>query len=108
MNHVFLVGRLGDNPKNFAKEGEKSIVGFSIATNEVYTDKAGNKIESTEWHNVIAFGGRGDSILKYLQKGDKVCVNGKIQYKKFLKSNGEESVATQIVVENFEFTPKKQ
>lgn len=109
MNQVILIGRVGNEPKNYAKETENAIVGFSLATNEYYQDKQGQRVELTEWHNVIAFNHLGTFVLSQVSKGDKVVIVGKIKTKKYLDNNGIERYSTNINAESIDiFKPNKQ
>lgn len=107
MNEVRLIGRLGDAPKSFSENGTTKVAGCSLATNKVYTDKSGNKVEQTEWHQLVFFGYNAENAQKYLEKGDKVHVSGEITYKKYVGKDGIERINTQIVVNGFEFFKSK-
>lgn len=102
MNQVILIGRVGSEPKNYAKAGEKDIVGISMATNEYYHDAQGQRIEVTEWHNVLAFSHLGTFALSQIRKGEKIVVVGKIKTKKYLDSNGVERYSTSIHADSIE------
>ena len=71
-NRVQLIGNLGMNPEIKNLESGKKLAKFSIATNESYKNAKGEKIEDTQWHNLIAWGKTADIIEKYLQKGTEV------------------------------------
>ncbi|MXV39368.1 single-stranded DNA-binding protein [Flavobacteriaceae bacterium Ap0902] len=96
MNKVQLIGRLGNNP-----EGGENYKRFSVATSERYTNKQGEKVEKTEWHNVVAFGKTGEVIEKYFKKGDPIYLEGKIQTTK-----KEDKYYTSIIMTGFEFLPR--
>lgn len=76
-NVATIVGRLGKDPEQY---NEKSPVKFSIATDEKFTDKNGDRQERTEWHNVEAWGKLGEICMKYLTKGKLVLISGPIRY----------------------------
>jgi len=75
----------------------------SIATNSSYKNQAGERIDVTEWHDLVLFGKQGEFFKDKLYKGQKVAVNGKLVYKKYLNKGGQESRTAQINVDNLEF-----
>jgi len=102
VNKVMLIGRLGQDPKS----RNNGAMTFSLATNEVWRDKNGEKQEKTEWHNIVAFGPVGDSCAQYLEKGSLCYIEGKIQTTKWTPSNGgEERQITQIIAGGVKFLP---
>ena len=72
-NKVQLIGNLGMNPEIKTLDSGKKLAKFSIATNESYKNAKGEKIEDTQWHNLIAWGKTADIIEKYLEKGNEVA-----------------------------------
>jgi len=103
MNKVILIGRLGKDPELRTLESGASVANFSLATNEKYKDRNGEYQERTEWHNCTAWGKRAEVIEKYVQKGQHLIVEGKINTDKWTDSDGNERRSTKIVVTNFEF-----
>ena len=93
INKVILKGRLGSDPLE-----NNGVVKFTLATSESYKDKEGNKVESTEWHNITAFGKLGEIFLKHLSKGSEVLIIGKIKYHK-----KEDKYYTSIIANEFDF-----
>lgn len=93
-NKVTLIGNLGSNPEIRDFDNNK-LAKFSLATNEVYKDKDGKKVENTEWHSIIAWGGLATIAQNYLQKGKQVAVEGKICYKEYEK-DGQKHYYTEI------------
>src|SRR5258708_28197251 len=79
INKVILVGRLGKDPEVKATPSGSTVAKFSLATDERYTDRDGNKQERTEWHNVVAWGKLGEICGQYLRKGKLVYIEGKIR-----------------------------
>ena len=79
VNKVILVGRLGKDPEVRSTPSGQTVAEFSLATDEKYTDKSGNKVERTEWHNVQAWGRLGEICGQYLRKGKLVYIEGRIQ-----------------------------
>lgn len=93
-NKVTLIGNLGSNPEIRDFENNK-LAKFSLATNDYYKDKNGNKVDSTEWHSVVAWGGLATLAENYLQKGKQIAVEGKICYKQYEK-DGQKHYYTEI------------
>ena len=105
LNKVMLIGRLGQDPE--VKEvGSSQVANFSIATNENWTDKQGEKQERTEWHNCQAWGRLADLAGRYLFRGNQVYVEGSIQTREWMK-NDEKRYSTEIKVFKIEFLESK-
>lgn len=79
INKVILVGRLGKDPEVKATPSGSTVAKFSLATDERYTDRDGNKQERTEWHNIVAWGKLGEICGQYLRKGKLIYIEGKIR-----------------------------
>ncbi len=105
-NRVQLIGRLGGDPevKNF--ESGRKMVKFSLATNDHYTDKSGNKVENTEWHNIVMWGKTAEVAENYLSKGKEVLVVGKLTYNQYETEKGERRHYTQINVNEMQLLGK--
>jgi single-strand DNA-binding protein len=100
VNKVILVGNVGKDPetKNFDNGGK--IVKFTMATTESYKNRAGEKVENTEWHNIIVSRkGLNDIAEKYIVKGSKLYVEGSLKTRSW-EQNGEKKYMTEIVVDN--------
>ncbi len=101
LNKVQLIGNLGTDPevKHFDNGG--SLARFPIATSESYTNKVNEKVELTEWHTIIARGGLVDVVSKYLKKGDKVYIEGRIRSRSWQDPATKETrYSTEIVTDN--------
>ena len=96
-NSVQLIGRLGKDPevKTF-NEGKKK-ASFSLATSDTYKNQKGEKIEDTQWHNVVIWGKLAGIAEKYLKKGNEVAVEGKLVHRVY-EANGEKRFMTEINV----------
>jgi single-strand DNA-binding protein len=96
-NSVQLIGRLGKDPevKTF---GEKKKAAFSIATSDTYKNANGEKVEDTQWHNVVIWGKLADVAGKYLKKGSEVMVEGKLVHRVYETDKGEKRYVTEINV----------
>lgn len=105
MNRVTLIGNLGKNPE-LRNTGKTSVVNFSVATTERFTDSEGKPQRSTQWHNVVAFGAQADAIAKHLQKGSKVAIEGRLQTRNYEK-DGVKKYVTEVVASDVEFLDAK-
>jgi len=105
INKVILVGNIGQKPELKYSSNGKAVCNLSIATSESWTDKTtGQKKEKTEWHKVCLFEKLAEIAGKYLDKGSKVYVEGKMQTRKWTDSNGVEKYTTEVVVSGFNGT----
>lgn len=95
-NKVQLIGNLGNDPQIHVFENGNKKATVSLATNESYTNKAGEKVENTQWHNVIFFGKTADIVEQYLVKGSEIAVEGKLSTRSYEKE-GEKRYVTEIV-----------
>ena len=95
-NSVQLIGRLGKDPE-VKTYGEKKKATFSIATTDSYKNAKGEKVEDTQWHNIVLWGSLATVAEKYLKKGQEVCVEGKLVHRDY-ESKGEKKYITEINV----------
>lgn len=95
-NLVILVGNLGADPEIKTFESGNKVANLKLATSEKWTNKAGEKVEETQWHSLVFFGKIVDVIEKYVKKGDRISVDGKIKYESYEK-DGEKRYSTKIV-----------
>ena len=108
LNKVMLIGHLGDEVKMHHFEGGGCIGRFPLATNESYTNKStGEKISSTEWHNIVVRNKAAELCQKYLSKGDKVYIEVKIKSRKWTDDSGKERYMTEINTDVFTFLNNK-
>jgi len=105
VNKVILIGNLGKDPVITESNGNK-IANFSFATSETYNNKQGEKQTDTEWHNVTAFGKQAEILEKYVKKGSKLFIEGKIQTRSYEKE-GVTKYATNVIVKNFQMLDPK-
>ena len=110
LNKVMLIGHTGDDVKMHYFEGGGSVGRFPLATNEVYTNRTnGEKVSNTEWHNVVVRNKAAEICEKYLKKGDKVYIEGRIKTRKWQDDKGNERYSTEIQCTDFTFlTPKTE
>jgi len=97
-NRVQLIGRLGLDPEVKNLEKGKKVAHLSIATNDSYVNKDGEKITETQWHNLVVWGKLCDVCEKYLKKGAEVAVDGKLTNRKWQDKDGNQHYNTEIVV----------
>lgn len=109
LNKVTFIGTIGKKPEIRQSADGKKIASFSIAVNESYKDKSGEKKENTNWFNVVCFTpALCDVIEKYVGKGSRLYLDGKLQNRKYTDKSGIERYATDIVLQNFLMLDKKE
>lgn len=108
LNKVMLIGNTGDDIKVHYFEGGNCIGRFPLATSEVYTNRNGERVTTTEWHNVVVRNKSAEICEKYLRKGDKIYVEGRIQTRKWQDDRGIERYSTEIICTNFTFLSPKE
>lgn len=106
MNNVILIGNLGSDPDMRHTQSGTAVANLSIATNESYKDKDGEWQDKTEWHRVVVWGAQAENCAKYLSKGSKVGVSGKLQTRKWEDDDGNARYTTEVVARNVEFLTK--
>ena len=97
VNKVILVGRLGRDPETRYMPNGDAITNFSLATDEQWRDRNGERQTRTEWHNITLFGKLGEIASQYLRKGSQVFIEGKIQSRKYTGKDGIERMAYNII-----------
>ena len=110
LNKVMLIGHLGDVVKMHYFDDKNCVGRFSLATNEAYTNKQTNeKITNTEWHNIVVRNKAAEICEKYLKKGDKVYIEGRLKTRKWQDDKGNDRYSTEIQCVDFTFlTPKNE
>ena len=109
LNKVMLIGHLGDDVKMHYFDGGTCIGRFPLATNEVYVNKqTGEKINSTEWHNIVVRNKAAEVCEKYLSKGDKIYVEGRIKSRQWQAEDGTTKNAIEIQATEFTFLSTKK
>jgi len=96
LNKVILIGRLGRDPEMRYTPSGQPVTNFSLATDESYTGKDGNKVEKTEWHRIVVWGKQAEFCGNYLAKGRLVYVEGKLETRKWTDKDGAEKYTTEI------------
>lgn len=105
-NRVQLIGRIGQAPEIKTMEGGNKLAKFSLATNESYKNKKGEKVENTQWHNITAWGNTAEIIEKYVSKGQEIAVDGKLQHRSYDDKNGVTHYVTDIVANEIQMFAK--
>ena len=110
LNKVMLIGHTGDEVKMHYFEGGGSIGRFPLATNETYTNRTtGERVNNTEWHNIVVRNKGAEICEKYLKKGDKVYIEGRLKTRKWQDEKGLDRYSTEIQCTDFTFlTPKNE
>src|SRR5471030_1051291 len=106
INKVILVGHLGKDPEIRHLEGGVAVASFPLATSETF-NKDGQKVEQTEWHNIVMWRGLADVAAKFLQKGKLVYIEGKLRTRSFEDKEGNKKYTTEVVAENFTMLGRK-
>lgn len=101
LNKVILVGNLGRDPEVRNMQNGDKVANLNIATSERWRDRDGNNQEKAEWHRVVIFGKIADVAERYLKKGSKVLIEGKLQTRKWTDQSGQEKYSTEVVVSGF-------
>lgn len=105
-NSVQLIGRLGKDPEVKAFNNSKRAT-FSIATTDSYKNQKGEKIEDTQWHNIVVWGKLAGIVEKYLKKGNEVAIEGKLIHRVY-ENNGEKKFFTEINVNDLVMLGSKE
>ena len=96
VNKAILVGNLGRDPELRQTPNGQSVVNFTLATSETWTDKSGERVERTEWHRIVAWGRTAEMCNQYLSKGRTVYVEGRIQTREWEDKDGNKRYTTEI------------
>ncbi len=96
INKVILIGNLGRDPEVKYTQSGTAVANLSVATNEVWTDKAGQKQERTEWHRVVVWGKQAQIVAEHLSKGKQVFVEGSLQTRSWDDREGNKRYTTEV------------
>lgn len=103
VNKVILIGNLGSDPQQRTTASGKAVTSFRIATNEKWTDQSGQPQEKVSWHNVVVWGKRAEACARYLSKGRRVYVEGKLENRSYEDKEGVTRYVTDIVASDVVF-----
>jgi single-strand DNA-binding protein len=101
VNKVILVGRLGRDPETRYTGGGQAVANFSVATDESYKDKNGERQKRTEWHKIVVWGKQAEIAQQYLKKGSLIFIEGRIQSREWQDKEGQKRTSFEIVASNF-------
>src|SRR5208282_5177879 len=101
VNKVILVGRLGRDPETRYTGGVQAVANFSVATDETYKDRNGERQKRTEWHKIVVWGKQAEIAQQYLKKGSLVFIEGRIQSREWQDKEGQKRTSFEIVASNF-------
>ncbi|ARV11710.1 single-stranded DNA-binding protein [Gilvibacter sp. SZ-19] len=97
-NKVQLIGRLGQEPEVLTFDDGGKIAKFSMATDDSYKDKQGQKVERTQWHNIIVRGGLVNIVENYVTKGQEIAIEGKLTSRSWDDKDGNKRYVTEVMV----------
>ncbi len=103
LNKAFIIGNLTRDPELKALPSGIKVCSFALATNRSIKDKEGNRQDSTEYHNITAFGRTGELVAQYLKKGSQAYVEGRLQTRSWEGKDGEKKYRTEIIAETVQF-----
>jgi single-strand DNA-binding protein len=101
VNKVILVGRLGRDPETRFTGGGQAVANFSMATDETYKDKNGERQKRTEWHKIVVWSKLAEIAQQYLKKGSLLYLEGRLQTREWQDKEGQKRTTTEIVATNF-------
>ncbi|MGC2721193.1 MAG: single-stranded DNA-binding protein [Candidatus Acidiferrales bacterium] len=101
VNKVILVGRLGRDPETRFTGGGQAVANFSVATDETFKDRNGERQKRTEWHKVVVWGKQAEIAQQYLKKGSLVFIEGRIQSREWQDKENQKRTSFEIVATNF-------
>lgn len=107
VNKVILVGNVGKDPEIRYLEGGAAVCKFSLATSEVYKNRNGEKVNTTEWHNIVLWRGLAEIAEKYVKKGMQLYIEGRIKTRSYSDQDGKTKYTTEIVGDNMQMLGRK-
>jgi single-strand DNA-binding protein len=107
VNKVILVGNVGKDPETRYLEGGTAVCSFPLATSETYRNRDGERITSTEWHNVVLWRGLAEVAEKYVKKGSQLYIEGRIRTRSWDDRDGNKRYTTEIVGDNMQMLGKR-
>ena len=103
LNKVTLIGRLGQDPEIRYTQSGSAVTNVTIATNDYWNDKQGERQERTEWHSLVLWGKLADLAQSYLKKGSQIYVEGRLQTRDWEDQQGQKHYKTEVVVTTMQF-----
>ena len=108
LNITIIVGRTTEKPALKSTQSGQGVTSFGVATNKVWTDKAGQKQENVEFHRVIVWGKQAETVAQWVEKGQLVAIVGRLQTRKWKDKQGMDRYSTEVVADRVQFGPKPQ
>ena len=108
INKVILIGNLGKDPEIRSLESGAKVASFSLATSESYKNKEGQRVDQTEWHNIVLWRGLADVAEKFLKKGSQIYLEGKIRSRSWDDKDGNKKYITEIIGDAFTMLGSKR
>ena len=106
-NKIIIIGNLGRDPEQ-RPAGQSTATTFTVATNESYRDSKGEQVEHTTWFNVTAWNKQGDTLMKYVKKGNQIYLEGRLRQREYLKQDGTPGTSLDVTVENFQLLGSRE
>jgi single-strand DNA-binding protein len=107
VNKVILVGNVGKDPETRYLEGGTAVCSFPLATSETYRNRDGERITTTEWHNIVLWRGLAEVAEKYVRKGSQLYIEGRIRTRSWDDRDGNKRYTTEIVGDNMQMLGKR-
>lgn len=107
VNKVILVGNVGKDPETRYLDEDTAMTRFSMATSETYKNKAGERVSTTEWHNVVLWRGLAKVAEKYVKKGTQIYIEGRIKTRSYDDKEGNKKYVTEIVGDQMQLLSRK-
>ena len=107
VNKVILVGRLGRDPETRYTGGGQAVCNFSMATDETFKDRSGERQKRTEWHKIVVWGKQAEIAQQYLKKGSQIFLEGRIQSREWTDKENQKRTSYEIVATNFRMLGSK-
>ena len=108
VNKVILIGNVGKDPETKHLDKGVAVSNFTLATSESYTAKTGEKVSTTEWHNIVAWRGLAEVVEKYVRKGSRLYIEGRIRSRSWDDKDGVKHYITEIYSDNMEMLGKRE
>lgn len=106
LNKAYIIGNLTRDPELKALPSGTKVASFSVATNRIYKDKEGKRVENVDYHNIVAFARLGELCGQYLKKGAQALIEGRIQTRSWDAPDGTKKYRTEIIADNVQFGTK--
>jgi len=107
-NTVQLIGNVGNAPELMTFDSGTKKATFSLATNESFTNAKGEKIDNTQWHNIVVWGKTAEVVTKHFDKGTRIAIEGKLTSRTYEAKDGSKRYITEIIMNEFMFVGAKK